>query len=160
VVVLKMSGRMPRSERQVESYRTPVGIDLGAGTVMVLVGVVVAAMLPASAGWWRLVPVVVALVVFSALTVYPTAVAFVATVAYLLVLGFLVDRYGVLAWHGVPDIHRLLVIVLSADAGFAFGLGRRWMRRRRPLLVPAEWAAPTTGAKTLTCMDEEDIPGG
>jgi hypothetical protein len=152
--MLGMLRGMPRSERRVDSDRTPVGIHIAAGMATVLAAVVAAAMLPApaepdsavfAAGWWRLVPVAAALLVFGAVTVAPAAVAFVATVAYLLVTGFLVDRYGVLTWHGAPDIYRLLVIVISAGAGLAVGAGWRWMRRRRRLLVPPEWGRSDGG---------------
>jgi hypothetical protein len=139
--VARMSGRMPRSERRIRSQRTPVGINIAVGIVAAVAAMMLAALLPASAGAWRLVPVAAALFLIGALTVDPTAVVFVATVAYLLVIGFLVNRYGVLTWHGMSDIYRLFVIAVSAGAGLMVGAVRRWRRRPRPLIVPPEWVA-------------------
>jgi hypothetical protein len=109
--------------------------------VAAVAATMLAAVLPGSAGAWRLVPVAAALFVLGALTVDSAAVAFVATVAYLLVTGFLVNQYGVLTWHGMPDIYRLFVIAVSAGAGLMVGAVRRWRRRPRPLIVPPEWVA-------------------
>jgi hypothetical protein len=139
--VARMSGRMPRSERRIRSERTPFGINVAVGMVAVLGAMLLAAMVPVSAGSWRLVPVAAALFVIGALTVDSAAVAFVAALAYLFVTGFLVNQYGVLTWHGMPDIHRLVVIAVSAGAGLMVGAVRRWWRRPRPLMVPPEWVA-------------------
>ena len=159
-VVARMSGRMPRSERT-RSDRTPVGIHLGAGMAAVLVALIVAGMIPASVGAGRLAPVAVALIVTGAYTVDPAAVAFVATVAHLLVIGFLVNRYGVLTWHGAPDMYRLLAIVVSAGAGLLLGAVRRRVRRPPPLVVPAEWIATHAGvAKAIKNVNKEEFPGG
>jgi hypothetical protein len=116
-------------------------MNVAVGMVAAVAAMMLAAVLPASAGAWRLVPVAVALFLIGALTVDPAAVVFVATVAYLLVIGFLVNRYGVLTWHGMPDIYRLFVIAVSAGAGLMVGAVRQWGRRPRPLLVPPEWVA-------------------
>jgi hypothetical protein len=137
--VTRMSGRTSRSERRTRSDKTPVGINIGLGVVAVIAAMMLAAVLPATTGGWRLVPVAIGLVAVGAYTVDAAAVASVATVAYLLVIGFLVNRYGVLTWHGTPDTYRLLVIAISASAGLAVGAAWRWTRRRRPLTVPAEW---------------------
>jgi hypothetical protein len=116
-------------------------MNVAVGMVAVVAAMMLAAVLPASAGAWRLVPVAVVLFLIGALTVDPAAVVFVATVAYLLVIGFLVNRYGVLTWHGMPDIYRLFVIAVSAGAGLLVGAVRQWGHRPRPLLVPPEWVA-------------------
>jgi predicted membrane protein len=109
--------------------------------VAVLGAMMLAAMVPVSAGSWRLVPVAAALFVIGAVTVDSAAVACVAALAYLFVAGFLVNQYGVLTWHGMPDIYRLVVIAISASAGLMVGALRRWSRRPRPLMVPPEWVA-------------------
>jgi hypothetical protein len=114
--------------------------------VAVIAATMLAAMMPVSAGSWRLVPVAAALFMIGALTVDCAAVAFIATVAYLLVTGFLVNRYAVLTWHGMPDIYRLFVIAVSAGAGLMVGAVRRWRRRPRPLIVPPEWVAVLSAA--------------
>jgi len=136
----KMPGRMPRSERY-RSEATPVGINIGLGVAVVLTAVIVAALVPASAGAWRLVPVAVALVVAGGATADPTAMAYVATAAYLLAVGFLVNRYGVLTWDGMGDIYRLVVIMASAGFGLLLGAGWRRSRRPPPLIVPPAWVA-------------------
>jgi hypothetical protein len=159
--VARRSGGAPRSERRIQSDRTPVGINVGVGMVAVLAAMMLAALLPGSAGAWRLVPVAVALFVIGAFTVDPAAVAFVATVAYLLVIGFLVNRFGVLTWHGAPDIYRLLVIVVSAGAGLVVGAVRRWTRRPRALTVPPEWVVVIPDdSRAMTFPNKEEFPGG
>jgi hypothetical protein len=158
--VARVSGRMPRSERT-RSDRTPVGIQLGAGMAAVLVALIVAAMIPASVGVGRLAPVAVALIVTGVYMVDPAAVAFVAIVAYLLVIGFLVNRYGVLTWHGAPDMYRLLAIAVSAGAGQLLGAVRRRVRRPPPLVIPAEWIATQAGVpKAMKSINKEEFPGG
>ncbi len=156
----RMSGRMPPVERGARSDRTPVGIHIGLGMVAALAGVMLAAIMPASAGDWRLVPVAGALVLIGAWTVDPAALTGIATVTYLLVVGFLVDRYGVLTWHGTPDLYRLLIVSASAGGGLALGALRRWVRRTRPLIVPAGWGAvaAATSAESMF-VDKEEVPG-
>ena len=160
------SGHAPRSERRIGSDRTPVGIHIATGAVVVLAAMMLAAMLPTTSGAWRLVPVATALFAIAAFTVDPIAVAAVAVLAYLLVIGFLVNRFGELTWHGTPDAYRLLAIAVPAGIGLLFGVVRRWRRRPQPLIVPPEWgvvnpanlrALPLTN---LTLTNEEEFPGG
>jgi hypothetical protein len=158
-VVARMTGRIPRVERW-GSDRMPVGIHIGLGAAAVLAGVMVAALLPASAGSWRLAPVAAMLAIVGAGTVDPAAVAAAATLAYLLVVGFVVNQYGVLTWHGTPDIYRLMVTALSAGAGLAAGAAWRWARRPQPLTVPAEWAGATRALPDERMLTtKEDLPG-
>jgi hypothetical protein len=155
-----MTGQMHRSERRARSDRTPVGINIGLGMVAVVAAMMLAAVLPASSGGWRLVPVAAALVVVGMCTVDAAAVAFVSTVAYLLVIGFLVNRYGVLTWHGTPDMYRLLVIAISGVAGLVVGALWRWTRRPGRLTVPAEWVVEAPRLRTaLTRINKEEVPG-
>ena len=102
----------------------------------VLAAVMVAGLLPASAGGWRLLPVAAVLVVLGARTVDPVAVAVVAGLAYLLVVGFLVNHYGVLTWHVMADTYRLMTIFVPAGAGLAIGAVRHRLRRRRRFVFP------------------------
>ena len=158
----RRSGRAPRSERRTRSDETPVGINIGLGMVAVLAATMLAAMLPASAGGWHLVPVAVAMVGIGAWTVDPVAVTFVTAVANLLVIGFLVNRYGVLTWDGAPDMFRSVAIAVSASAGLLLGAVRRRMRRPPPpLIVPAEWVASHAGAPQASkSINKEEFPRG
>lgn len=156
----KRSGRVPRTER-VRLDRTPVGITIGLGVIGVVAAVEVAAMLPASAGLWRLAPPAAALAVLGAGTADPVAVAAVAGLCCLVVNGFLVNRFGVLTWHGTPDMYRLLVVAVSAGAGLLVGAVRQWRRRPRPLIVPPEWTvAVAADSRALSWMNKEEVPGG
>lgn len=128
--------------------RTPVGIHVAAGAASVMVATVVAANLPASAGDWRLAPLAAALAVFAALTVDPAAAGAVAVLAYLLTIGFLVNEYGVLTWHGTADMYRLFEIAGSAGAGVALGALRRWSRQPSALTAPRAWRSAVVGAST------------
>jgi hypothetical protein len=138
----------------------PFGIRVGAGVVVVLVAVAAGAAVPVSAGAWRVAPVALVLAVFAAATVDPAAVMVVTIVAYLLVIGFLVNRYGVLTWHGAPDMYRLTEIVGGAGAGLALGAVHRWMRRPAPLTVPAEWRLrmPTSDPDAVGIGEEGGEP--
>src|SRR5689334_11464917 len=92
----------------------PVGIQVGLGTLVVLVATIGAAALPAAAGWWRVAPVAIAVLLFSIFPVRAVATAFSALLGYLMVIGFLVNQYGQLSWHGAPDALRLLAIGAGA----------------------------------------------
>lgn len=137
-----------------------MGINIGAGTAFVVVSVIVAAALPGSVGSWRVVPVALAVATTGVLTADSGAVLFVSVVAYLLITGFLVNRLGVLSWHGTADLYRLLVIAASAGVGLAVSAGWRWTHRPAPLLPPPEWVAFTsTNSEILMNVNKEDVPG-
>jgi hypothetical protein len=130
------TARILRSGRGSGLYRPPVGVEAGIATAGVLVAVIVGAALPASAGDWRLAPVMVMLLGVGVRTVSVPALGFVALVAYFLVDGFLVNRSGELTWTGESDTYRLLLVVSAAVVGLAIGV---WRRRPRPVFVPASW---------------------
>jgi hypothetical protein len=154
----RRSGRAPLTERRIRSDRTPVGIHIAAGMVVVTAALMVAARLSASWGSARLVPVVVVLLILSAWTVDPVAMATVAALAYLLVIGFLVNQFGVLSWHGRADAYRLVVVGLPVVVGLLAGaVGRRGP----PLRVPAGWAIDIRrDPRALTFIHKEEFPGG
>lgn len=152
--------RAPRSERRTSSDDTPVGIHIATGAVAVVAALSVAATMPASAGAVRLTPL--AAVVFTAglLTVDAIAVAALAVLAYLLFIGFLVNQFGVLSWHGSPDAYRLLAIAVPAGAGLLVGAVRRHSRRPPALTVPPAWtAAVVRRPRALTSINKEEFPG-
>jgi hypothetical protein len=157
--VAGMAGRIPRSERLARSERTPIGIHIGLGAVAVLAAVIVSALLPS--GGWRLVPVAVVLVVLGVSTVDLIAVAAVAVLGYLLIVGFLVNQFGVLSWHGMSDTYRLAVVVAAAGSGVAIGAVRHRSRQSRRFVLPRQWsAAEPAFVRGLTQLsNKEDVAG-
>jgi hypothetical protein len=101
------------------------GIDSALGAAVVVFAALGAAGLPSVDSGWRLVVVAVALGLFSALTADALAAAFVGVLAWLIVNGFLVDRYGQLSWHGWADLVRLLVLAAAAGVGVVLGRSGR-----------------------------------
>ena len=154
----RTAGRMPQPERRARSPRRPAGIHIGLGVVAVVLAVMVSALMPPSAGGWRLVPVAVVLAAIGAYTVDAAAVAVVTVLACLLVVGFLVNQYGVLTWDGMSDAYRVVGISASAGAGVAFGAVRHWLRQRRRFTLPGEWVAGLPASpRGLTLLQEEEI---
>ena len=112
-----------------------VGLQVGAGALAVLAATIVGAMLPVSSGGWGLAPVAAAVLAFGAFGADLRAVVGTAALGYLLAVGFLVNRFGELSWHGAPDLGRLALIGGAAGAGVAAGAVRRGSHRDRPLTV-------------------------
>jgi hypothetical protein len=153
-------GRQPRSVRVASTEPTPTGIHIGLGVPAVVAAVMVAALMPASAGGWRLVPVAAALVVIGACTVDPLAVAAITALAFLLVVGFLLNRYGTLTWHGMSDIYRFVAVSGASGAGLTIGAVRRWLQQRRRFTIPLAWSTGTpVAAEGLTLTIKEEGPG-
>jgi hypothetical protein len=96
----------------------PVGLQVGVGAAGVLAATIVGAMLPAPAAWWRAAVVAAAVFAFAALRTSAWAVASSAMLGYLLVTGFLINRFGELSWHGWSDASRLLLFGGAAGAGW------------------------------------------
>jgi hypothetical protein len=57
-------------------------------------------------------------------SVRPLAAFVTAGLAWLMLNGFLIDHFGVLTWHGVSDITRLLALVAAAIVPIAIRAGR------------------------------------
>jgi MFS family permease len=115
--------------------RTPVGINLGIGTAMVVAGGIVAALIPPSLTGWRFAVMALTVSCFAACTLDRVALLGVVVLAWLVTNGFLVDRFGQLSWHGSPDLYRMMVLVIVGALGLAVGeLYRqaRSIRARRP----------------------------
>src|SRR4051812_30330915 len=93
--------------------RTPLGIDVAAGTALVVAAAFAAGLIPATDGSARIVVLAVAVGLFAAWTVDAVAVAAVTVLAWLVDNGFLVDRLGQLGWHGWPDAYRIAALVLA-----------------------------------------------
>jgi hypothetical protein len=154
--VIRVGGskRAPRSERRTRGG-TPLGIRLASGLVAVVAALMLAATFPSASGSWRLVPVAVVAFAIGLYTVDPVAVAAVVVLAYLLFIGFLVNQFGVLSWHGNPDVYRLLAIAVPAGIGLLAGAVRRWYRRQPPLTVPPGWTASFAAGSTGFDIDEQ-----
>lgn len=101
----------------------PVGVDIAAGAVVIVFAAVGAAAVPAGDPWWRLAVMAAAVGTFAALTADRLAAVAVLVLGWLVMNGFLVDKYGLLEWHGPVDLARLLILAGAAALGLA--LGRR-----------------------------------
>ena len=101
------------------------GVDVALGAVVVVFAALAAAAIPSGDIGWRLVAVAAAVGLFVAWTDDGLAAAFIVGLAWLVVNGFLVDRYGQLSWHGWVDLLRLLVLVAAAGVGIVLGRSRR-----------------------------------
>jgi hypothetical protein len=110
---------------------TPFGINLGAGASAVLAAVLIAAMIPATAQWWRFAVVMAVVGVFGALSRDARALAGVAVIAWLLVDGFLENRLGNLSWHGASDLALVLLVASAGAAGLLLGASHRHLRELR-----------------------------
>jgi hypothetical protein len=156
--------RIPRPERVPRGSSTPAGIVLGVGSGVAVASVIVAALVPSSAGDWRLAPVAAAL--FWLGTWMPGRVVIaVMVIADLLVDGFLVNRSGILTWDGLPDIYRVLMLTGAATIGLLVGALRPTRRRSPMWYVPLEWLpqrsedpGPLTsaGPKSLSTQPKEE----
>jgi hypothetical protein len=102
----------------------PVGVDIAGGAAAVVLAALGAAAVPAAYGWWRVAVIGVVVAVFAAVTADARAAGAVVVLAWLVVNGFLVDRYGQLSWHGAVDLGRLLVIAACAGLGLLLGRSR------------------------------------
>jgi hypothetical protein len=102
----------------------PVGLTIAGGSVAIVGAALVAALVPPADSAWRLGVMVAVIGVFAARSRQWQAMAALVPLAWLVVNGFLIDRYGVLAWHGAADAYRLLLLTLAAAAGLAIGYER------------------------------------
>jgi MFS family permease len=102
-----------------ERDRTPVGLTIAGGVTMLVGAALVTSLTPSHDSVLRVGLVAVALAAFAASTGEPLAMAALVPIAWLVVNGFLVDRYGELAWHGWADVYRALVLAAASVAGLA-----------------------------------------
>lgn len=125
-VLMRSPVALPRGHRA-PIDRTPLGISAAMGAVVVVIASFVAAALPSVDSGWRLALVAAAVGGVALATPDPPALGMVLAVAFGLVNGFLVNRLGVLSWHGTADLDRLAVLVLAAACGLVLGwCYRRW----------------------------------
>lgn len=110
------------------STRTPFGISLAGGAVLVVAATLAAAAVtPAHATGARLLIVAIAVCGYSSVVRDARASLTVAGLAYLLFTGFLLNHYGDLTWDGTTSVWHL-VAFLGATG---LGLGLRWICTQR-----------------------------
>lgn len=117
---------------------TPVGIAAGWGTALLIAVACGAAVLPAADHGWRFAIIAGAVAVFAALSGDVRAVPLVAGIAWLVYNGFLLNALGVLSWHGLDDLWRVLLVMAAGAAGLAAGAGYRRRVARRGERADAE----------------------
>jgi MFS family permease len=108
--------------------RTPIGITIAVGVLVIVVTAMVAAAVPPAYPGWRFGLIAVAVAGFAAVTLDELALAAVAIIAYGVWNGFLEDRFGQLSWHGSEDLWRLLLLVIASAWGLAVGAAYRHVR--------------------------------
>jgi hypothetical protein len=121
------------SRREQAANRTPVGIEIAAGAMLIVLVAAMAAMVPVADPIARYAILVVAVGAFAAVTCDQVAITVVALVGYLTFNGFLVNHLGELSWHGMDDFLRLAALVMAIAIGLAAGEMYRLLHRiRRP----------------------------
>jgi hypothetical protein len=154
---------MRRYRTDPPSGRAPTGLTVGAGCVVSVVSAFAAAAAPPSHGILRLGLVAAGLAGYAALAGSILAVTAVTAITFLIFNGFLVDRLGVLAWHGTADLRRLAVLAGCAALAAAAGAGYRAVRRWRLWTMRAAWIAAQpdmTRGGSVGRMDREDMRHG
>jgi hypothetical protein len=104
-----------------------MGINLGIGALVVILGAVLVAFVPAAHLWWRLGLMALLAFGFAAATADQVALGGVALVVWLVSNGFFENRQGELSWHGSTDLGFAMVLVVAAAVGLAVGQAGRTM---------------------------------
>jgi MFS family permease len=113
--------------RVVRADGWPTSFYVAAGFVTVIAASFAATVFPPSATADRLLMLAVIIAGFSAIVRDTLAALVTAGLAWAFYLGFLVDRYGELHWHGGIDVLRAAVLLAAALIGSS--LGRTLVRR-------------------------------
>jgi hypothetical protein len=133
------------------------GLLIGSGALLVTLVTMGASAIPSTSGGLRFGVVAFAVGAFAALTLDRMAVAGTGALAWLLVNGFLVDRFGELSWHGRADVYRALMLVAVASVGLIGGHAVRlrsvWHRHRR---FNDEWRAVASEFDEFSQFDEKE----
>jgi hypothetical protein len=111
--------------------RTPTGINVAVGAVVIVAAAVAAAFVPSTDPRLRFAVVAFALTSFAVASEDWRAVAALVPLTWLVHDGFLLDRFGVLAWHGWSDVTRGALLVAAALGGLALASARRRIEDRR-----------------------------
>ena len=94
-----------RSVHSDDDDRTPVGINIAVGAVVISVATYLAAWLPVADATWRCAVVAAAVGAFAAFTLDRLALAALLLPTWMIMNGFLVNRLGDLSWHGTADLY-------------------------------------------------------
>lgn len=139
----------PRSVRN--PARTPVGVQFGAGAVLVIGAGLLAALVPRPDAGARFTVVCAAVGVFAVATIAPLAAAGVAALGRSVVNGFQVNQFGQLNWHGPPDLYRTIWLVVVGAVGLAVGKAYRQI-----LDLQARWRFEAQVEAILARTEEEE----
>lgn len=141
-------------------FAVPIGVTLAAGTAgVVLVALVCAAATPPAAAVARLVALAVYVAAVGAVGRDLVAALATAAIAWTVLDGFLVNRLGVLTWHGSADAARLGVLLAAAAAGWLAALGHRTARHRRDVLRLRTWLSGDEFASSIRRYKEANPHG-
>ncbi len=110
--------------------RTPSGVTVAGGAAACVAAALVVSLIPVSHSGIRESVFAMALAGYAAYCLDIIAVAATVPLFWLVQDGFLVDRYGVLSWHGRSDLLRVGLLVVAAVAGLAAGASYRRGARR------------------------------
>jgi MFS family permease len=125
---MAMTRSVARAWASDDDIGTPVGIGVAEGAVVVAASAALAVLIPPADPDWRFAVVALAVGGFAAATAGLRSVAAIVLLAWLVVNGFLVDRFGVLAWHGWPDVVRAVLLIAAGAVGLGIGIARRRLR--------------------------------
>ena len=150
-MLMKSGGHRPPAAVRSAGNRTPTGISVGVGSIVVVVAAMLAALIPRAHTDWRFAVVAVAVGLLATFTRDWLATAAVAVLAWLVVDGFLVDRMGELSWHGSADRSRFVLLILAGGAGLMLGEGAAALREWR-----MRWRAAAYLQARLSRHDERD----
>jgi hypothetical protein len=121
---------MPAAQRP-SPERTPVGINVGVGSAVVVAAGLVGAAIPGTEGGLRFAVIALAVAGFAGATLDELALAVVVPLGFGVLNGFLENQHGQLSWHGSSDLWRLMVLVISAGLGLTAGEAVAYVRRTR-----------------------------
>jgi MFS family permease len=111
--------------------RCPPGIAIAIGAVVLIAAALVAAALPPAPGP-RLALLVIVVATFAAGTGDGRAALAVATLAWFIGNGFLINQHGELSWHGRIDTGFVISLLLGVSVGAVAGQIRtEWRAHRR-----------------------------
>ena len=139
----------------------PTGLAIGGGAVGIVAAAIVAAMIPMAEPGWRFAVMAIAVGSFAAISVDQVALAVVAVLAFAVSDGFLENQFGQLSWHGSADLWRLLLLVMAAVWGLAFGEAVRFVanvRRRWAAEADHVTAEPSGDLHTVGGAAEDPVP--